>query len=260
MPDRPLHGYTILVTRPAGSGGELCGRLEELGAVVEERPAIALEPATDRAPVLHALASLEQFDWLVFTSPRGVHFFFSLLHEMRGAIPEIEARVGSIGPATSRALRERGLPPDVEAEESKAEGLASALAENVKAGQRILLVRPEITRPLLAESLKMLEAEVSSVAFYRNVAAPGLREVARDVCDDRYEVIILTSPSALERLLGAAASDGLEIKEALLRSAVVTIGDVTARAVTDAGLSVAAVAERPTLAGLADAVQRLFEQ
>jgi uroporphyrinogen-III synthase len=260
MPDRPLHGYTILVTRPAGSGGELCRRLEELGAVVEERPAIALEPATDRAPVLHALASIESFDWLIFTSPRGVHFFFSVMHEMRGAIPEIGARVGSVGPATSLALVERGLPPHVEAVESRAEGLARALAEEVRTGERILIVRPEITRPLLAESLAALGADVSSIAFYRTVAAPGLREVARDICDDRYEVIILTSPSALERLLLAAGAAGLMIEEAMLRSAVVTIGGVTARAVKDAGLNVAAVAEQPTLTGIADAVQRLFEQ
>ena len=64
----------------------------------------------------------------------------------------------------------------------------------------------------------------------------------------------------LDRLLEAAERVGLDVDKALLRSAVVTIGAVTARAVEDAGLAVAAVAERPTVAGITDAVLRLFEQ
>jgi uroporphyrinogen III methyltransferase/synthase len=238
----------------------LCERLEELGAVVETQPAIALQPTEDRAPALRALASIEEFDWLLFTSPRGVHFFFSMMHELRGPLPQLTASIGSVGPATSRALRERGLPPDVEASDSRAEGLASALAGRVLPGARVLLVRPEISRPLLAESLIRAGAEVASVPFYRNVAAPGLPEIVRDICEDRYEIIILTSPSTLDRLLEAADRAGLEIGQALSRSAVVTIGGVTAHAAGEAGLSVAAVAERPTVAGIADAVVRLFEQ
>ena len=163
--DRPLHGYTILLTRPAASGGALCQRLEELGAVVEARPAIALEPPLDMAPVRHAIAEIDGFDWLIFPSPRGVHFFFSALHEQRGAIPEIDAGVGSVGPSTSSALRERGLPPDVEAVESRAEGLASALAGRVQAGERVLIIRPEITRPLLGASLAALNITVADICL-----------------------------------------------------------------------------------------------
>jgi uroporphyrinogen-III synthase len=258
--EQPLYGCTILLTRPAASGAQLCERLESLGAVVETRPTIALEPPRERAPVLHALASLESFDWLLFTSPRGVHFFFSLMHETRGSMPELQASIGSVGPSTSRALRERGLPPDVEAKESRAEGLVEALLGRIRANDRILVVRPEISRPLLADSLRAMGADVLSVPFYRNVGAPGVEDVARDICNDRYEIIILTSPSTLERLFEGAEAARLEIERPLARSAIVTIGAVTARAAEEAGLSVAAVAERPTVEGIADAVLKLFEE
>jgi uroporphyrinogen-III synthase len=136
---------------------------------------------------------------------------------------------------------------------------ADALAGEVKAGHKVLLVRPEVSRPLLALRLGELGAEVISVVFYRNVAAPGLREVARDICEERYGIIILTSPSSLERLLEEAAAAGLEIERALQRSALVTIGDVTAQAVRAAGLAVAAVADRPTAEAIAAAVRGLCQ-
>ena len=104
--EQPLYGYTVLLTRPAESGARLCERLESLGAVVEKRPTIALEPPLERAPVLHALASVESFDWLLFTSPRGVHYFFSLMHEALGSSPEL-ARSPSI-----TALRAFGFPAE----------------------------------------------------------------------------------------------------------------------------------------------------
>jgi uroporphyrinogen III methyltransferase/synthase len=256
----PLHGYTILLTRPAASGAELCEKLERLGAAVEMRPTIALEPPLDREPAHRACAAIESFDWLLFTSPRGVHYFFSMMLELQDALPEIKARIGSVGPSTSQTLRERGLPPDVEALESRAEGLASALAGQIFPGQKILVVRPEICRPHLATRLRAEGADVDSVAFYRNVPAPGLDEILRDIYDGRYDVIILTSPSTLERILERAEQAGMEIGKALLGCALVTIGGVTARAVEQAGQRVAAVARRPTAAGISEAVLRLFER
>jgi uroporphyrinogen III methyltransferase/synthase len=256
---QPLNGYTVLLTRPAGSGTKLCEELERLGAVVEARPTIALEPPSDPSEAARSLASLQKYDWLLFTSPRGVHFFCHMAGSVLGALPAIDAEIASIGPSTTLALEERGLSPSVVAEDSRAEGLAQMLEGRVESGNRLLLVRPEQTRPLLAERLRAAGAEVDSVAFYRNVEAPEVAEIARDIRDGRYDVIVLTSPSSLSRLREAAARAGLDMDEALRRAAVVTIGKVTARAVEEAGLTVAEIAREPTVAGIREAVLKLFE-
>jgi uroporphyrinogen-III synthase len=256
---RPLNGYTILLTRPAGSGATLCEELERLGAVVEARPTIALEPPGDVTEVKSALSSLARYDWLLFTSPRGVHFFCHMAADLLGSVPPIEANIASIGPSTTLALEERGLPPAVVAEDSRAEGLARVLVGRVGKGDRVLLVRPEKSRPLLEQRLREAGADVDSVAFYRNVASVDVPEIVEDILAARYDVIILTSPSTLERLRETAAQAQQDVDGAIRRAAVVTIGKVTASAVERAGLAVAGIAREPTVAAIRDAVLRLFE-
>lgn len=256
---RPLNGYTILLTRPAGSGATLCEELERLGAVVEARPTIALEPPGDSTETSRVLSSLAEYDWLLFTSPRGVHFFCHMAVDLLGAMPTIEAEIASIGPSTSLALEERGIPPAIVAEDSRAEGLAAVLEGRVGDGDRVLLVRPEKSRALLEERLRAAGAEVDSVAFYRNVPSVEVPEIVQDILAERYDVIILTSPSTLERLREEAAEQRRDVDGAISRTAVVTIGKVTARAVERAGLGVAGVAREPTVAGIREAVLKLFE-
>ena len=101
-------------------------------------------------------------------------------------------------------------------------------------------------------------AAVDTVPFYRNVAAPDVADIARDVRREVFNVVVFTSPSTAQRLLDGAAASGIEIMNALRRIKVVAIGDVTARALENAGISVGAVASRPSDEGIVEAICGLF--
>jgi uroporphyrinogen-III synthase len=249
----------VLVTRPEGRSDVLAVRLRGLGAHVETRPTISLEPPTDPGPARHAVAELAHFDWVVFTSAHGVRFFRALLREIRGKDATFEARVATIGPATAREAELEGFRPEVVAEEARSDGLARALEGRIVPGERVLLVRPEVASPLLPEALCELEARPEPVAFYRNVPAPGLEALAEEVCEDRFDVVVLTSPSTLHRLLEAGGRTVEELRAALGRSRVVAIGPVTARAVESTGLVPEAVATEPTVEAIVRAVRSLFD-
>jgi uroporphyrinogen III methyltransferase/synthase len=60
-------------------------------------------------------------DYVTFTSASTVRFFLAAAGALDGP------RIVSIGPATSAALREAGLPPDVEADPHTPDGLVAAL-------------------------------------------------------------------------------------------------------------------------------------
>ena len=62
-------------------------------------------------------------DYVTFTSSSTVRFFFDAVGDGVGG----SARLVSIGPVTSDALRQRGLQPHVEAERHDIEGLVTAL-------------------------------------------------------------------------------------------------------------------------------------
>ena len=256
--ERPLYNRTVLVTRPAERNEGLARRLEALGARVEARPTIALEPPGDLDPARRALMKLPTYDWLLFTSPSGVRFFFLLAQRVLGRVPKIDNAVAAIGPSTARALKRAGVRPRVVADNSSAEGLAEDLGGQVQQGQRVLLVRPEVAREVLPAALRSAGALVDAVPFYRNVAAQDVAEIARDVRREVFDIVVFTSPSTAQRLLEGAVEAGIEIVGALRRVKVVAIGEVTARALQDAGMSVGAVASRPSDEGVVEAIQGLF--
>jgi uroporphyrinogen-III synthase len=256
--DRPLKGRVILVTRPAGRGQELARLLREDGARVEQRPTIDLVPPHDPAPSANAISRLSEFDWILFTSSNGVRFFFDRLAALGTGPLAPGARMAAIGPATARELECRGFPPALVPTESRAEGLGEAMRDRARSGERVLLVRPEEARPVLARQLEDLGLRVEAVPFYRNVPAVDVERVARDVMAGRYDAVVFTAPSTLRRLLEGVGERQGELRQALAAIALVAIGEVTAGAIERHSFAVAAVAAEPSDRGVADALRRLF--
>src|SRR6202049_595008 len=75
----PLFGQRIVVTRDRRQAAELAEPLEELGAEVIMLPVIEIQPPVDTGPLERAIACLETYDWLIFTSVNGVRFFLERL-------------------------------------------------------------------------------------------------------------------------------------------------------------------------------------
>ncbi len=102
----PLHGKTVVVTRPRERAGTLAARLRELGANVIEAPCIETVERENVQPLADALA--QRHDWAVFTSPAGVHAAVHALHklgrdlralygmQLRGDRPRHSGRAGGL--------------------------------------------------------------------------------------------------------------------------------------------------------------------
>jgi uroporphyrinogen III methyltransferase/synthase len=113
----------VLVARAQEARDVLPDALRARGAHVDvvalyETVAEPLQPAQLEA----ALAA----DYVTFTSSSTVKFWFDAV----GDAASVRARLVSIGPVTSSALRERGLEPDVEAARHDIDGLVQALVED----------------------------------------------------------------------------------------------------------------------------------
>ncbi|WP_025705660.1 uroporphyrinogen-III C-methyltransferase, partial [Paenibacillus graminis] len=82
----PLFGKRIVVTRARSQASELVNRIEELGGEPYEFPVIETrmpEGAGQRADIAAALAALEEYDYVFFTSVNGVEFFWRHLAELK---------------------------------------------------------------------------------------------------------------------------------------------------------------------------------
>ncbi len=247
---RPLFGRTVLVTRPQDGARAMRDRLEESGAQVLAAPAIKISDPADWAPVDAAIASLDRYRWLVFSSANGVHYFLRRLidtgHDMRrlGGV-----RLAAIGSATAAALESYHLTADLTPEQYRAEALAEALAPEVT-GSRVLLARASRGREVLADSLTAAGAEVDQVVVYQStdVVTPN-DEVLEALRAGRIDWITATS-SAIARSLVNLYGDQLR------KARLVSISPLTSAVLRDLGYPPAAEAAQYTTDGVVDAVLR----
>ncbi|MDE3173742.1 MAG: uroporphyrinogen-III synthase [Gemmatimonadota bacterium] len=239
-----------MVTSPADRAGALTAPLAALGAEVIEVPATRVEPL-DPAPVLDALADLAAYDWLVFTSQTAVRFFWQLLTDAgRDAAALGRLRVAAVGPATARALEERGVPVAVTPEQFVAEGLLDALRgrDDVR-GRRVLYPVASGARDVLPTGLRALGARVDVVALYRSVpGVEGAAALRARLLAGEIGLVTFTAGSAVRAFVTAVGAD------AAAHAGIVSIGPATSAVVRELGLAVRAVADPSTLDGLVAAV------
>ena len=73
--ERPLEGRSIVVTRAAQQAREFTAHLEALGALVLLLPTVSFSEPSDTTQLDRTIASLNDFDWVLFTSANAARFF-----------------------------------------------------------------------------------------------------------------------------------------------------------------------------------------
>jgi uroporphyrinogen-III synthase len=255
--DKPLDGKCIVITRAVEQSRELKERLEMLGAKVLLLPAVSFSEPADTADLDRAIASLETYDWLLFTSANAARFFGKRCRKL-GRNPEDRGRprCAAVGPATASAAAAAGFTIDFVAKEFLGVALARELGAAI-GGKRVLLPRSERAGRDLPEALKSAGAEVTEIVAYHTggvgAGEPGVIEAMREASAD---VVSFFSPSAVENLRSLLGAEVLLRLAA--RGALAAVGPVTAAALRRAGLPVAIEATEATTESMATAIVKHF--
>jgi uroporphyrinogen III methyltransferase/synthase len=169
---RPLFGRRVVVTRARDQAADFVNALAERGAEVLEIPVIRIEPPAEHAPLAEALAGLNAYDWLIFTSANGVAQFFQMFFKAFTDLRDIGGvRIAAVGPVTAARLRELHLNVDVMPADYVAPKVAKALtAFESMENRRVLLLRAQEANPELPRLLEDQGAIVDDVACYQTVA------------------------------------------------------------------------------------------
>ncbi|MCD4726524.1 MAG: uroporphyrinogen-III synthase [Pirellulales bacterium] len=283
--DRPLDGACVMVTRAENPSDPLARQLRELGAEVVLQPAIRISPPADWRPVDEAIARLNEYDWLVFSSANGVRYFLDRCEQRlrgkkgtgpicrngpEGAAHKLDLspfpRVAAIGPGTAEELARFGLRADLVPREFRAEALADALIREKGTGPicrngpegaahkldlspfSLLLVRASRGREVLAERLTAAGATVDRIVVYTSsdLQRPDA-EIAAMLAAGRIDWITVTS-SAIARSLARMFGDDLR------RAKLASISPITGDVLRELGHRPAAEAVEYTLAGLTAAI------
>lgn len=252
---RPLFGRRVVVTRARAQASGLVERLRELGAEVIEAPAIEIvDPDDGGAALAAAAAGIGGYEWVVLTSPNGVHRTFAHLPDARALAG---VRVAAIGPGTAEALASYRVVADLIPEAYVAESLLEAFPVPTGEGSgRILVSRAAVARDVLPEGLAARGWQVDVVAAYETVAVAPTPGVAAAIA--RADAITFTSSSTVTNLCDAldALDRGGSPAAGRVPPVVVSIGPVTSATARNRGLVVTAEADPHTIDGLVDALVR----
>lgn len=237
----------VIVTRPEGQNGELAAGLRAIGWDAVEVPAIAIEPPASYDDLDRAIAGLDRFDWILFTSRNAVGSFFDRLALAAPGRELAPVRAAAIGPGTAEALGARGVSPVWIPSRFLSEAVAEELP--AAAGQRVLRLRAEAASAVPARALRERGVDVVEVVAYRTVEGPAAsRERLRAAMEEGVEAVVFTSASTVRGLVRLAAETGYAA--ALRALLLVAIGPVTSRALEEAGLRPGLVAAVHTIDGI----------
>jgi len=245
-----LFGKRVLVTRPAADADDFAQKLWEIGAEPVLAPTIAIAPPDDPLPARRALARLDTYCWIVFTSRHGVDACFAALAADGGDARRFgTARVAAIGPKTAERLSAFGIRADFVPEVYLGEDVAAGVAQRTSAGDRVLLFGAQEMRATLPAALRKAKRVVDVAAAYKTVPLADA-EIARAA--EETDVWTFASGSAVrafvENVPGAA--DLAQTKT------VACIGPVSAEAARASGLPPDIVADEHTVDGLIEALER----
>jgi uroporphyrinogen-III synthase len=195
MPDMPLAGISVLVTRPAEQASELVVEIEANGGRAICFPAIEVIPR-DPAEIEASAAALGNPDIVVFVSRNAVKY--GLEYSANGL-------VAATGPATAAAIQASGHSIDIQSEAGydSEHLLAEPSMQNVT-GKLVRIVRGNDGRELLADTLRQRGAEIEYLAVYsRNVpeySAAELADLERRWREHGIDVVTVMSVETVQNL------------------------------------------------------------
>lgn len=255
--NRPLFGRRVLVTRPRDQAMELVQSLEERGAQVFVLPTIAILPPTDFRPLDATLRTMDQVDWLIFTSANGVKGFLDRLLQIGLDLRVLgKVQIAAIGAATARCLQDYHLKPDLIPDSYRSESLVEKLLDRAK-GKRIVLARADRGREVLLEQL-MQVATVHSVTVYCQQDLK-LEKDQIGFLNDGIDFITLTSSNIARSLLS-------QLDQSILRSItsgktkLISISPVTSSTIEGLGFPVAGEAREATSSGLVEIICEMIRR
>lgn len=195
---KALHGLRILVTRPAPQGQALVHLLQQHGAQPTWLPLLQIEALSEQDSAYQAakqaLLNLDYYQVVICTSRPAARLAIALIDQYWPQLP-IGIRWLAVGAGTAAELAEYGIEAETGADGEDSEALLRHPALQQLQHGKVLLLKGEGGRTLLAEQLQTAGVEVCQAILYRRQPCPAPAHFAQLLADT--QVVLLSSGEAL---------------------------------------------------------------
>jgi uroporphyrinogen-III synthase len=169
LPVSEVSAGVVVITRPRAQAGTLAAAVDALGRTPVLLPLLDISPLPDQEPLKAVLAGLADYALVAFVSPNAIDAAFAHLDGWPAGVA-----IAVLGEGSRAALAQHGVTdatasiasPGLDAG-SDSESLLRALDLSALAGRRVLIVRGETGRELMADGFAAAGAQVTTVASYR---------------------------------------------------------------------------------------------
>ena len=193
----------VLLTRPEGQVDGLEAVLQGQGLQTRHLPLLAIE-ATDPLPGAEhqKILDLDLYEHLIFVSANAARIGLERIDEYWPQMP-MGQTYWAVGVSTAKVLERAGLMVERPESDMSSEGLLAMAGLGHVQGQRVLIVRGEGGRTLIADTLAERGATVASLCCYRRGPVPYDRHVVlRELTSTPPSMVLISSGEGLSHLAG----------------------------------------------------------
>jgi uroporphyrinogen-III synthase len=166
---------SVVITRPLAQAESLAQAVAALGRTPVLLPLLEIAPLADQSGLQAALAGLDQYALVAFVSPNAIDAAFGHIQKWPRQVA-----LAVLGEGSRAALARHGLDAanatilgPLDPTRSDSENLLASLDLAALAGKKVLIVRGESGRELMADGFRAAGADVTVVPAYRR-SVPAL--------------------------------------------------------------------------------------
>lgn len=248
-----LSGVKIGITGTKTITDKLTEQLEELGAKVEIVSAAEIIEYEHNIEFENALKSLEQYQWIVFTSTNSVTIFFNKLKELKLDHRKLaHLRFATVGNGTGQTLLQYGFLSDFIPKQYTVSNLATELSSIIGEEERLLIPRATQGSDELIDILGKNKKTFYDIKIYDIKISEDNSVNSKDNID-QLDYITFASSSGVHGFFKSQTTNPMEL---LGKIKVVCIGEATDTTLREYGCEDVIVAKEASVKGL---VERICE-
>ncbi len=197
----------VLIVRPPHADDPLIAELATLGCQVFECPVMRIAPfAADNSALIARLRRLDDYHKAIFVSRRAAQLSLSWCDRQGRPWPP-HLQCFAVGERSAEPLRARRIAVNVPACGANSEMLLALPELQQVSGQRVLILRGEGGRTLLADTLAARGADVDYCDLYRRVVDVGQTRQLQNLLASKSQLLVVIHSVelmyAVRQVLGA---------------------------------------------------------
>ncbi|MCI7767127.1 MAG: uroporphyrinogen-III C-methyltransferase [Oscillospiraceae bacterium] len=216
--EKKLDGISVTVTGTKDLVDKLTKKIYALGGSAYPLPVVRISEYEDNARFDRALENISDYSYIALTSANGAEIFLERMKRLNIDVRRLSRhKIAVVGRPTGERLKSAGIIPDLVPDTYTVEALGRLLAENVKNGERVLILRAEQGSVILNKILDGSGIEYDDIKIYDTLpcdAPTAHKNISTDF-------LTFASGSGVRAFFGS----GYTVSD---RTKIVCIGNITA--------------------------------